>query len=326
MQQETLRELVDRLLRFTGESPTDADARAIAVDVCANAVFSIWLKHPFQEFVMPGDLRLATVASQATYILPPYFGRVASKDGIVRNLTTGVKIFPITQRELEETYPDIGSAIDTTTSDPQHYTIAGKVGVNVQVATAGEALEVVSDNAADVDVLATVEGILGGQWTTTQVTLNGLVAVALGTWTYVQTCSKSYPNGTTPATALTSSRGTVTFRVAAAGATRQTLLPVESSREQYQFRLHQTPQSVQTIGIPTIRLPRRLFHDGDVVPSMWGPAVFEQMHIDYSVNRGELSIQAAAQLPRPELERLIGYDNERKPAVRMRKIPFGGWR
>lgn len=326
MQQETRRELVDRLLRFAGESLTDADARAIGEDACANAVFSIWLKHPFQEFTMPGDLRLATVAAQSTYILPPYFGRIARKDGIVRNLTTGVKIYPITQQDLEDRYPDIDSAVDTTTSDPQHYSIAGKVGVSAQVATAGELLEVVSDNAADVDVLATIEGLSGGEWTTTQVTLTGTAPVALGTWTYVQTCSKSYPSGTTPATALTSSRGTVTFRKIAGPVTRQTLLPVEASREQYQFRLHQTPQRVQTIGIPVIRLPRRLFHDGDVIPSMWGPAVFESMHIYFSVNRGEISEAQAEALPRPEFASLVGYDNELKPATSLRKKPFGGGR
>lgn len=324
MQQETRRELVDRLLRFVTET-NDADARVIAEDLVADAVFSIWLAHPFQEFVMPADLRLATVAAQSTYLLPPYFGRVARKDGIVRNLTTGVKIYPITQGDLENRFPDIGSAVDTTTSDPQHYTIAGKVGVSTQVATAGEALEVLSNDAGDTDVLATVEGLSGGEWTTTQVTLTGAAAVALGTWTYVQTCSKAYPNGTTPATALTSSRGTVTFRKVGGG-TRQTLLPVESSRECYQFRLHQTPQSVQTIGIPVIRLPRRLFHDADVVPSMWGPAVFEEMEISWAVNRGEMTRDAANRTPRPKLDRLIGYDNELKPGARLRKIPFGGGR
>lgn len=324
MQQESRREIVDRLLRFVGET-NDAEARLVAEDVCAAAVFSIWLKHPFQEFVMPADYRLTTVASQPTYILPPYFGRIARKDGIVRNLSTGVKIYPITQKDLEERYPDIGSDVDTTTSDPQHYSIAGKVGVSVQVAAAGEALEVLSDNVLDTDVLATIEGLSGGEWTTTQVTLNGTTAIPLGSWTHVQTVSKSYPAGTDPDTALTSSRGTVTFRKVGGG-TRQTLLPVESSREQYQFRLHQTPQRIQTIGIPIIRLPRRIFHDGDVVPSMWGPAVFEEMHIQYSVNRGELSVDAASRVPRPELDRLIGYDNELKPATRMVKRAFGGGR
>lgn len=325
MVQETRRELVDRLLRFVGET-NDADARLIAEDLCANAVFSIWLKHPFQEFTMPTDLRVTTVANQPTYILPTYFGRIARKDGIVRNLTTGVKIYPMTQQDLENRYPDLGSAVDTTTSDPQHYTIAGKVGVGVQVDAAGTQVEIVSDDVADLDVLVTLEGLKAGEWTTVQLTLGGVFPVAPGTWTYVQTFSKSYPADTTPPTPLTSSRGTVTLRPFGGGAAYQTLLPHESSREQYQFRLHQTPKAVQVIGIPVIRLPRRLFHDGDVVPSLWGPAVFEQMHIDFSVNRGELSIPQAAAMPRPELDRLIGYDNELKPAARMIKRPFAGGR
>lgn len=325
MDQETRREIVDRLLRFAGEA-LDADARTIVEDLVANAVFSIWLKHPFQEFTMPAPYALATVAGQATYRLPPYFGRIARKDGIVTNLSTGVKIYPITQVDLEERYPGLGSAVDTARGDPQHYSIAGKGGIAVQVAAAGEALEVVSSSAADVDILATIEGLSGGEWTTTQLTLNGTTVVGLGTWTYVQTFSKSYPAGTTPATALTSSRGTVTLRTVAGAATRQTLLPVESSREHYQFRLHPTPQAVQSIGIPIIRLPRRIFHDGDVVPSLWGPAVFEQAHIDFSVQRGEVTTEAASRMPRPELDRLIGYDNELKPAVSIRKRAFGGWR
>lgn len=323
MNQETRRELVDRLLRFVGEL-NDPDARALAEDLCANAVFSIWLKHPFQEFVMPVDYSLATVASQATYVLPTYFGRIARKDGMVRNSTTGTPIWPITQVELERRFPELAGTQDTQTADPSHYTIAGKVGVSTQVSSAGEALEAVSSSGSDTaSVLVTIEGLSGGEWTTTQTTLSGTTAVALGIWTYVQTFSKTYIAGTDPTTALTSSIGTVTLRVASAGATRQTLLPHESSREHYQFRLHPTPQGVQTVLIPMLRLPRRLFHDGDVIPSMWGPAVFEAMEVDYRVSRGELSRAQAAVMAMPEFDRLVGYDNELKPAAKMRKIAFG---
>lgn len=328
MQQETRREVVDRLLRYVGEL-NDETARSVAEDLCANAVSSLWLAHPFTEFVMPTDLVVSTVVNQPLYVLPTYFGRVASRDGIVRNLTTGVKIYPLRPNELEQLHPEIGTDQDTSTSDPTNYTISGKVGVAVQVATAGEALEALSSDAGDTDVNIVVEGLdATGQWSTEQFTLHGTTPLALGTWKYVSLFSKSYQAAVTPPTPLTSSRGTVTLRKAIANSARQTLLSYESAREQYQLRLWQTPQSVQRIGIPTIRLPRRIFQDADVIPGLWGPAVFERMHIDWRVNTGELSLEQADTLRASGVEftRLVGYDNELKPAAIARKRPFGGGR
>lgn len=327
MQQETRREIVDRLLRYVGET-NDADARALANDLCATAVSSIWRAHPFTEFVMPTDYVVATVPGQPLYVLPTYFGRIAGKEGTVRNLTTGARIYPRRGRDLEEEHSEIGGDLDTTTADPAEYTISGKVGVNVQVASAGEVLEVLSSSAADVDVDVQLEGLFGGQWTTFQGLLLGATPVNIGTWTYVQTFAKAYQATSDPVTALTSSRGTVTLRKVAGAVTRQTLLPHESSREQFQLRLFHTPQSVQRIGIPIIRLPRRVFQDADPIPALWGDAVFEHMHIGYRVSTGELSITQGAEMQQngPQLQLLIGYDNELKPGVRVRKRAFGGMR
>lgn len=325
MQQETRREIVDRLLRFVGEL-NDADARSLAEDLAANALQAIWLAHPFTEFVMPVDTVVNTVASTATYVLPTYFGRVAGKEGIVRNLTLGQKIYPLSGGDLEEWHPELAGTLDTQTGIPQNYTLSGKVGIGVQVAAAGEALEALSSSSSDTDVYLEVEGLSSaGEWTTTQVTLTGVAPVALGTWTYVQTIAKAYQATVTPVSALTSSRGTVTVRKVSGAVTRQTLFAHEASREQYQFRLWQTPQSVYRIGIPTIRLPRRMFQDSDPVPALWGPALFEQMLIDWRVNRGELGLEAADALKKNghQITALIGYDNESRPATRPRKTPFG---
>jgi hypothetical protein len=324
VQQESRREIVDRLLRFVGELQ-DADARSIAEDLCADAIFSIWLAHPFTEFVMPVDTVITTVASQALYPLPTYFGRIASKEGVLRNLDTGARITPETGVDLERQHPEIGGSTDTQTADPTSYTITGKVGVATQVASAGEALEAVSSDPADSDVVLEAEGLdNNGEWNTSQVQLTGTAAKPLGTWKYVQTVAKAYQATATPVTALTSSRGTVTVRKVA-GATRVLLLPHESSREHYQLRLWRTPGQVRRIGIPTIRLPRRLFQDADPIPAMWGPAVFERMHLLWRVNRGELSLESAKGLMEDgyEFQRLIGYDNELKPAARFAKRPFG---
>lgn len=323
MQQETRREIVDRYLRFSGEV-NDADAREIANDLVASAVQSMWLRHPFTEFVMPVDYTFSTAVGQPFYVLPTYYGRIASKEGIVRNQTTGAKIFPIRQGDLEQLYPAIGGTLDTARADPAHYTISGKVGVSVQVAIAGEALEAVSSNNGDADIHLQIEGLdANGEWNTTQVTLTGTVAVALGTWKYVQTVGKGYTVTADPATPLTSSRGTITIRKVIGAATRLVLLPHEASREQYQLRLYPTPAAVQTIAVPIIRLPRRIFQDADPLPAMWGNAVFEEMKIQGAVNARELAEGAAEQLPRPEFLSLIGYDNELKPATRRRKQAFG---
>lgn len=316
---------MDRHLRFVGEL-NDDDARAIANDLVSQAVFTIWRAHPFTEFVLPVDVTFSTVVGSPFYVLPTYFGRIASKEGIVRNLSTGAKIYPITGRDLEELFPALGSALDQTPGPPTRYTISGKVGVSVQVAAAGEALEAVSSDAADTDIQLTIEGVDStGEWTTTQVLLTGNAAKALGTWRYVQQVGKSYQLAFTPATALTSSRGTITVRTVAGAATRLILLAHEASREQWQLRLQPAPATVETIAVPTIRLPRRIFQDADPLPADWGDAIDEELRIQWRVNTSEITEAEANGLARPKLLQLIGLDNERKPAVRPRKRPFGGW-
>lgn len=327
MQVETRREIVDRLLRFVSEL-NDPQARSIAEDVCAEAVHSIWLAHPFVEFVMPMPTTLTTVAGQALYVLPSYFGRIATRDGVVRNSTTGARIYPQSGVDLLSDHPAIGTALDTSRGDPSRYAFTGKVGLATQVATAGEALEVVSSSTTDAAVYFEMEGLdSAGAWQVVQHLLTGTSPVSFGTWTYVQTAAKSYKASSSPTTALTSSEGSVTVRKVGGG-TRQVLLPHEAAREQYQVRFYPTPIAVQSILFPTIRLPRRLFQDADPIPSMWGPAVFERMLIDWRHNRGEIGVQAALELKviGPEFQRLIGYDNELRGGNRAVKRAFGGMR
>lgn len=322
MQQESRRELVDRFLRYMGESRSDPVALALANDLVAVAVRTIWLAHPFTDFVLAVDPTITLVAGQAFYTLPTSFGRIAKKDGCLRNLTTGGKLFPITPINLEERHPEVGSVMDTGRNSPTHYTLSGRVGVTSQVLSTGEALEVVSTDAADLDVVLEIEGLYSdGEWRTLQVTLNGTTAVPLNTWLYVQTVGKAATVALT--TPLTSSRGDVVVRRVAGATTIVRLLPVEASRELMQLRFWPTPDAAATIAVPTLRLPRRIYQDADPLPQMWGDAIFEDMQIEWRKQGGELYDSEAAALPRPKLLQLIGWDNELKPAARPWKRAFG---
>lgn len=336
--QESRRELVDRLLTFMGEL-SDTGARVVAEQLLTNAIHSIWIKHPFRSFLMPDPYLLTTIAGTRSYVLPPWFGRVANRDGIIQNLTTGTRIWP---QEGEDLYADdasAGSALDTQTAAPSRYLIRGMCGLNVQLPAAGVLLEAVSDSVLDIDVQVVMEGIdANGQFNQVAITLNGTNAVALGAtaWTKGQNFSKSFPQTTaaptsaqtlTNALAYTSSRGSVKLRNATDHATiYQTLLPHESLREQWQLTFYRTPDAVYSIGIPVLRLPRRLLNDADPVPTMWGPALFAEARKQYLVNTGELSVAAAAQVPPTELIDLICWDNEQRAGGRSRTEPFGGMR
>jgi hypothetical protein len=190
------------------------------------------------------------------------------------------------------------------------------------VASAGEALEVLSDDAGDVDVYATVTGQDGaGRWTRNQVLLQGLAAVALGTWSYVDEFAKAYAAASTPATAFTSSRGNVTLRRAAGAIERQKLFPQESAREHPVLTLYPKPSAADILAIPVIRRAKRLFHDSDPLPDLWEPALLEDMLIYWKQNTGEADL-AAAVAPRPALADLLATDNEsRGPNY---TVPFMG--
>lgn len=330
---ESRRELVDRLLAFMGELK-DTNARTVAEQLLNHVLLKIWLKHPFRSFLMPDPYTFSTAAGTRSYILPSYFGRVASRDGRIRNHTTGDLVTPREGGEFYLDHPDAGTTIDTATGDPTEYLIAGVAGVLKQVPAAGVALEAISDNANDTDVHVVVEGLdANGVYTASDFTLNGTVAVAVGTWTKVQNFSKSWPQSVDAptsaqalanASAYTSSRGNVTLRSAVDHVTvYQKLLPLESLREHSTLTLWRTPQAVQTIGIPVLRLPRRLVNDADPVPTLWGPALFEECRKQWLINTGELPV-IQGESATPALVDLVCWDNELRSGGSSWSTPFSG--
>lgn len=316
--QRSRRECLDDLLEFVGESPADTKARNIAEKLFNLAVERIWGAHAWTDFQSPAPYRLTLVVNQRKYALPDYFGRLGP--GGIRNLTRmGPPINPIQPHQL----PDDAETDNEQPGKPRAVVFAGTVGVQVQPVSSGEALEVVSDDAADVDIEVTVEGDnTSGQWTRRRVTLNGTTPVAVGTWSYVDGFGKAYRFGTTPATELTSSRGIVTLRKSPAGATLQTLFAEESAHEHKVISVYPKPDAADVLAIPVIRRPKRMLYDADPTPADWWPALFEEMHIRWQVQGGDLSEQAAAMMPRPALKQLIENDNLTKMQIQRRG--FGG--
>jgi hypothetical protein len=60
-----------------------------------------------------------------------------------------------------------------------------------------------------------------------------------------------------------------------------------------------------------MRRPPRLLFDADPMPADWWNAIFEDLTIQWRVNRGEFRDPSDA--PRPELLDLICADNANKP-------------
>lgn len=332
---ESRRELVDRFVTFMNEA-SDVNARVVAEQLLTAAIHTIWIRHPFRSFLVPQPYKFSTAAGTREYVLPPWFGRVAGRDRRIQNFTTGRRISPIEGEDLYNAAPSTGTTVDTATGQPDRYMIAGTLGLSAQLPAAGIALEALSDSATDTDVQVVFEGIdANGNYNNAAVTLTGTVAVAIGAgaWTAgPSTFSKSWPQTVTAptsaqtlsgASAYTSSRGTVKLRSAADHATvYQTLLPHESVREQWVLTLDRTPDGVYSIGVPTLRLPRRLLNDADPVPTMWGPAVFEEMQRQWLLNTGELSAAEAAGLSMPRFIDLVTWDNELRSGGRSFTEPF----
>jgi hypothetical protein len=311
------REILDEVLDFVGEN-SDSNARNTAERLINRAIWNLWTKMAWRQFQVAKPYTFSTVSGTDRYVLPAYFGRITSRDGIIRDTTNGAKLYPSNLTDIQERDPALESS-----GDPQVYAIANTVGVAVQVAAAGESLEVVSSNASDTDILVTIVGLgSSGDYKREQYTMNGTTAVALGTWTYVLEFSKAYPAASTPATELTSSRGTVTLRVASGGATRQTLLAYESAREHWEITLYPTPNVVHTISVPYMRLPTKLLYDADLAPMGWGAAIVEEMIAMWRENTGE--VKSHATIPRPALLDLISLENSNRFGVASRTQPFRG--
>lgn len=310
------REILDDFLDFVGEAG-DATARKTAARVLNRAMTTIWLKRAWAIYRSPVPFTMTLVVNQARYSLPDYFGRVGP--GKPRNLTQGgCELQPKQPGGLERDYPWMGTTQETA-GQPRWYEVAGISGAHTQPAAAGDALEVLSDNGADTDIVFALAGDdSNGNWTRTQVTLNGTNAVAVGTWAFVDECAKAYVSTATPATDQTSSRGNVTLRKVSGQAEIQKLFPQESSREHAIFTVYPKPSSADTIAIPVIRRPKRLFHDADPVPDLWEPALIEEWGMQWAVNRGELTLAQANALPRPALVDLIAHENSITPTRHVR--------
>jgi len=321
MDQLSFRELLDMYLTWKG-ALGDPDQRDAAALLARRAYLSIWNNHPWNDHRLPSPVQITTVVSQRTYVLPTYFGRVPPMVKYISNLTTGARIPILSLDQIQQDYPEQGTTLEVAAT-PKAAAIAGMVGVSVQPSAAGQALEVVSDNVNDTDIRVLVEGLnSASQWDETQVTLNGTTAVAIGTWRDpILHFSKAYPDGTTPATEGTSSRGTVTLRTVAGPSTLQVLLPEESGRAFPSVVLYPKPVTAgEVYAIPTLRAPKRLLYDADAIPRYWGEALIERMKELSQVSDGDSLGDRA--LAGPEQLKLIALDNSIQAASRKR--PFLG--
>jgi hypothetical protein len=319
--QRTRREFLDEFLGHVGDSG-DEVSRNAAEHLLNRALGTVWLANTWRDHVLPDPVQVTTVAGQRSYALPAYFGRIPPQTRSLRNLSTAGLIALRNRSELEREYPELGTSLETP-GVPRFAYVGGVLGARVQPSSTGNALEVVSDNAADTDIRVLVEGVnSAGEYDEMQVTLSGTSAVGLGTWRApLIRFGKSYPHGTAPATELTTSRGTVTLRIVA-GATLQALLPEESAREFPSVTLVPAPQtSGEVIAIPTIRAPKRVLYDADVLPRFWHDALFEEMVALWREKAG--TVPSAATLPRPYLQRLIAFDNTAQASEPIVKQPFG---
>jgi len=320
---QTRREFLDDILDFVGHA-NDPGARNTMERILNRAIESMWNKRPWPVFLHPTAYEFSTLANTRAYGLPVWFGRVSGIDGAIRNLTTGQRLYPSTREKLEAEDPTVGTSNEAA-GPPRVYYLAGVQPVHTQPAASGDALEVLSDSAADTAVSVLIGGINGdGQWTSVQVTLTGTVAVPAGTWREVFEFAKAYPDGTTPATEFTSSAGSVTLRKVTGATELQMLLPQESAREVRVLNLYPKPDQAYDIAVPFLRSPRKAWKDADVLPFGWGPALFEECQIEWQVQAGDLSRQAAAQTARPAFIDLTCNENAAAAQMNRRREPFRG--
>jgi hypothetical protein len=321
---QTRRELLDELLDFVGHGD-DSGARDSAELILNRCLQRLWMKRAWRQFQNPNPYQLTTVSGTRAYSLPAHFGRTTGNDGMIRNLTTGAWLTPISKEDLDEQNPGAGTTFDLI-GQPEQYCLFGTQPVATQPSVAGDALEVVSDSALDVAVRVEVSGITStGEWDRQQVTLTGTAPVAIGTWkNQLDGFSKAYPDGTAPTTELTSSEGTVSLRKVSDATVLGRLLPYEAAREHQAIIFDPTPDAVYSIMVPFMRGVQRLYRDADPIPANWGPALFEEMEIEWQVEAGDLSRAAAMQLPRPCFVDLICFENAAEAQAKRQRRPFTG--
>lgn len=315
----TRRDFLDDFMSFVGEK-NDDESRAVAARVLNRASTAIWLKHSFREYRSPVPFQLTLTINQARYSLPDYVGRIGP--GKVRNASNNGQI--LTQRvegDTEWLHPSQGTSAEVA-DRPSEFELAGVSGVHTQPAVAGDALEVLSSDAGDTDIYVAMAGDdSSGRWTRNQITLNGTTAVAIGTWSFLDEFGKAYLPTAEPETDLTSSRGTITLRKTSDATELQKLFTQEASHEHPIFTVYPKPSAADTLLIPVIRKPKRFVFDGDPIPDLWDPALWEECLILWAVNRGEMKIAEAVRTPRPAFLDLVCFDNEQRG--RAATIPFG---
>lgn len=316
--QATRRELIDEFVASVGE-PGDSRVRNLAETLLNTSLERVWLKGvTWRQFILPTPYAFSTVANVRHVALPSFFGRITSRDGAIRNATTGRTIWPTDPEQLTADSPKVGTDLETA-GPPRYFYIDGSWGVHTQPASAGEALEVLSDSTDDVTVRAFIEGRnADGEWVQNQVTLNGSTPVAIGTFSFVQDFGKAYPDGITPTTEFTSSAGTVRLRTVADATVLQTLDPFTSAQEHQVLTLVPVPDAAYSIVVPFMRRPRRMVRDADPCPMFWKAAILEDMLIHW--NAKGLPVDNGA--PRPALADLIAYENLSRPPLTQR--PFMG--
>jgi hypothetical protein len=307
----TRRTLLDDYLAYVGATD-DTRARNRAERALNRALEAIWLKHRWTAYLLPQPIEVTTEADVASYPLPLRFGRLSQQNGLIRNTTLSRNVDPIDPIDAPQERARTGA--------PNGYYIAGSVGCYLQPDSAGEALEVVSDDALDVAVRVFVEGLdENGNDRRVQVTLTGTSAVAVGTFSRVDRFGKSYPADIDPTTEFTSSAGTVTLRIVAGPSTLDSLSSDEAERTYQLLNLTPTPDAAYVLALDAMRPPRVMRYDAEPIPFQWENALFEEMVLHWRTMAGEIAI---ADAPRPYLVDLIAVDNANRP--RPARRPFGG--
>jgi len=313
----TRREFLDDFLAFVGESEDD-DARDVAERLLNRAIDVIYMKHAFRQFRAPTAHEITLVAGTRSYALPSWFGRPLPRTPAF-NLTDRAPVPFEDEVLLKQSDATIGTSLEATGA-PECAYLGGVSALEVEVSASGTALEVVSDSSSDTDVVLSIEGIdANNRQKRTKVTLTGTIAVALGTWKPpVMFVGKSFIAAVDAPTEFTTSRGTVTVRVAAAGTTHLTLQADESSKQQLMVNVTPLPNATKVLALPFLMKPKRLMYDSDALPTWWDSAIWEEMLIQWRVNAGELATDI--NVPRPEFINLLSFDNTIGPPITKR--PF----
>jgi len=321
------RELLDDFLDYVVENG-DVAARDTAERLYNRALMTIWRKHPWRQFRMPQPLTITLQQGVRSYVLPAHFGRVSG--GKIRNIDVPNDLTGVEPEIVQTLHPEAGT-LDEDPGKPDIYMIGGTCGVGVLLPQP-MALQVFSTSGTDGPVVVwSVEGYDSAQrWRRVTGALQGLAAVDVGVSLVPWTFSKAYKATTIPPVELTSSTGTVRLATAPdatypSGLLLQDLLPYESAVEHQVITFYPIPNSDgDRVVVPYLRRPVRETSDSDVVPMDWTEALFEEMVIQWRVNQGEMSTDAAMNTIRPKFLDLLAFEQANRSGYPQRTRPFIG--